>query len=300
VIADCVRRHIAVYSPHTALDAVQGGVNDWLCEGIGKGTAKPIVQHPPPGPKQLEIVTFVPASHVETVRRAMAQAGAGVIGNYVECAFTVPGKGTFRGSKETSPYVGRAGKLETVDELRTEMVCDSRRLGQVVEALRQTHPYEEPAFYIYPLAIPPQPFDDVTGSGRVLMLNRPITPRTLASRLKKHLGVKHLELVTPSRVDPENGPYTGLIKTVAVCAGAGHSVVSREEASYADAWFTGEMRHHEVLDAAQQGIVVVLAGHTQTERPYLPVYRKRIVAAGGGQGIEWLISQADTPPGAVV
>ncbi len=298
VIAECIRRRIALYSPHTALDSVQGGLNDWLCEGIGRGTPKPIIAVTERA-KQFKIVTFVPPSHVEKVRKAMAKAHAGVIGQYVECSFTTPGTGTFRGVEGANPYVGKPGRLESVEELRLEMVCP-KHLDYVIHALRGAHPYEEPAFDIFELAPPPQRFDDVTGSGRVLMLNRPITPRTLVNRLKKHLGVKHLELAVPSRIDPENGPYRGSIKTVAVCAGAGHSLLSRDGASYADAWFTGEMRHHDVLDAVQEGRVVVLAGHTQTERPYLPIYRQRILEAGGGKGIEWLISEADAAPGVVV
>jgi len=302
VIQECVRKKIAVYSPHTALDAAKGGVNDWLCEAMGQGTVRPIGIHRPRGEKQFKIVTFLPTSHVQAVRRRLSQAQAGVIGNYVECSFTTPGEGTFRGIEGANPYIGQAGRLESVRELRLEMVCRAGHLPGAIEALRRAHPYEEPAFDLYELTTPPPRFDEATGPGRIIQLKQPVMPQTLVRRLKKHLGVKHLELAVPTHLDrdPDTGRYRGRITTVAVCAGAGGLVVMRDEAGAADAWFTGEMRHHDVLEAVQRGRVVILAGHTQTERPYLPQYRQRIAAAGGAEQVQWLISEADIAPSRMV
>jgi putative NIF3 family GTP cyclohydrolase 1 type 2 len=89
----------------------------------------------------------------------------------------------------------------------------------------------------------------------------------------------------------------GKIHIVAVCAGAGGSVV-KNDACAADTYFTGEMRHHEVLDAVQRGKVVILAGHTQTERSYLPVYRRRLTRACGL--VQWIVSRSDRPPSKIV
>ncbi len=96
-----------------------------------------------------KVVVFVPAGSLDAVREAMASAGAGVIGNYSRCSFASPGRGTFKGEDGARPAVGEAGRLETVEEWRLEMVCPGERLPAVVAALKRAHPYEEPAYDVY-------------------------------------------------------------------------------------------------------------------------------------------------------
>src|SRR5690606_22385947 len=175
-IREAVRRNIAVYSPHTALDAAEGGVNDWLCDGIGKGKRRPI-RPAQCKSAQFKLVTFVPHEHADALRSALARAGAGVIGGYTECSFNLAGEGTFRGGAGTSPTVGKAGRFERVPELRIEMVCPQSALAAVVAALRETHPYEEPAFDLYRLELPPA--DATVGQGRVVELDRPVSAAAL-------------------------------------------------------------------------------------------------------------------------
>lgn len=282
LILEAVRRKIAIYSPHTALDAAAGGVNDWLCDGLGDGMRRPIRLSQPDGAVRYKLVTFVPHDYADGLRLALATAGAGQIGEYSHCSYGVAGEGTFRGGAKTKPAVGKPGRLERVAELRLEMVCPASRIVPVIAALRQAHPYEEPAFDLYRLeSTPPQD----QGQGRVLTLDRPLTANTLIKRVKDHLGVQRLDVAAP----------TGLtrIGRIGLCAGAGGSLLS--EAGDVDAFITGEMRHHDVLAARSGGVMVVLAGHTQTERPYLKQYRRRIVSQGGGW-LEWMISRADRPP----
>lgn len=293
IILELARRRIAIYSPHTALDAARDGVNEWLCAGIGKGKTYAIhpVEHG--SEDQYKIVAFIPAEHVARLRAAMSEAGAGCIGNYVECSFGAAGQGTFHGTNGADPFVGKTGQLEHVDEMRMEMVCQAGCLNRVIEELRKAHPYEEPAFDIYKLVPAPTPMYEEAGQGRSLTLDRPITVATLIQRIKKHLGVTRLDVAMPDKIAPD-GYSPGKIQIVAVCAGAGGSVL-KNEACVADAYFTGEMRHHGVLDAVQQGKVVILAGHTQTERPYLPVYRQRLTRACG-RGVQWIVSRRDRSP----
>ncbi len=285
LILQAAQHRVAVYSPHTALDAAQGGVNDWLCEGVGQGQAQPIRVAPPQAPQQYKLVTFVPHQQADALRIALAQAGAGVIGDYTHCSFGVAGGGTFLGGDTTNPTVGQRGRLECVDELRIEMVCPADRLDAVVAGLRQAHPYEEPAFDLYPLAPPPPLPQDQVGQGRVVALDRSVTPTTLINRIKAHLGVKLLEVAVPAGLKT--------ITRAGLCAGAGGSLL--KEAGAIQAFVTGEMRHHDVLTAMAGGVMVLLAGHTQTERPYLKTYRSRILDLGG-DGVEWIVSKADRPP----
>ena len=99
-----------------------------------------------------KLVVFVPPDALDAVRDALFGAGAGRIGGYERCSWYTEGTGTFLGGEATNPTVGEKGREERVPELRLEMVFPEERQVQVVGALRSAHPYEEPAFDIYPIA----------------------------------------------------------------------------------------------------------------------------------------------------
>lgn len=94
---------------------------------------------------------FVPQSHLEPVKQAVFAAGAGRIGDYDQCCWQVLGQGQFRPLPGSSPFLGRENEVEQVDEYRVEMVCADAVIAAAVSALRQAHPYEEPAFDVWPL-----------------------------------------------------------------------------------------------------------------------------------------------------
>jgi len=101
--------------------------------------------------KFLKIVIYVPKTHSDNIRKALAESGAGHIGNYDYCSFTTKGTGRFRGLEGTKPFIGELGKVEEVEEERIETILESEKLEKVLEAVRKIHPYEEPAIDIYPL-----------------------------------------------------------------------------------------------------------------------------------------------------
>jgi hypothetical protein len=100
---------------------------------------------------KVKIVTFVPSENADAVRDAIGQAGAGQIGEYGFCSYTVNGVGRFLPSENANPHIGQSGELEAVDEERIEVVCDRDKAKQVIAAMKSAHPYEEVAFDIYPL-----------------------------------------------------------------------------------------------------------------------------------------------------
>lgn len=99
----------------------------------------------------MKLVVFVPLSHADAVRQALGEAGAGRIGNYDFCSFSSRGIGRFQGNEKSHPTVGEAGKYESVEEERIEVVVPREILKVVVEKMKAVHPYEEVAFDIYPL-----------------------------------------------------------------------------------------------------------------------------------------------------
>ncbi len=103
--------------------------------------------------KKVKIVIFVPSSHADTIRQAMGDAGAGVIGNYTHCTFSTKGIGNYLPGEVARPFIGSVGKFESVEEERIEMVCNREKAKKVIEEMKKTHPYEEVAFDIYPLIL---------------------------------------------------------------------------------------------------------------------------------------------------
>ncbi len=279
ILIRAIRAGIPVYSPHTALDAAPGGVNDWLASGLGPGKTTPL--SPCLGPGEFKLVTFVPPGRADGLRAALARAGAGVIGDYRECSFNLEGTGTFFGGEGTSPVVGAKGRLERVREVRLEMVLPPSLLPRVARVLAEEHPYEEPAWDVYPLERKPLPG---AGQGRMVELRRPLSPAALVRRVKKHLGLRRVRAAFP--------PGMERVERVALCAGAGNQVL--QDARDAQVVWTGEMSHHAVLAHLAAGRGVILCGHTETERGYLPVLAERI--AGKLPGLQVVVSRKDRPP----
>ena len=96
-----------------------------------------------------QLCFYVPETHVEIVKQAVFSAGAGKIGNYEHCAWQTLGQGQFKPTAGSTPYLGSQGELETIPEFRVEMVCDESRIKAVIEALIESHPFEEPAFHYW-------------------------------------------------------------------------------------------------------------------------------------------------------
>lgn len=296
-ILGAIESGMAIYSPHTALDATPGGVTDWLCGMLGPEPAALEDEHAARAigdrralqphsfmrrEESHKIVTFVPKEHAEQVRNALASIGAGRIGDYSLCSYNLEGYGTFFGGESTNPAVGEAGRLETEPELRMEMVCPRAALPLAAAILREFHPYEEPAWDVYEMAAKP---DRSVGLGRRITLDRPAPPEELARRLKKGLGVDAVKLAEASS-DP--------IERIGVCPGAGASLLDAAIADDCQAFVTGEMRHHEVAAAVARGCSIILAGHTNTERGYLPIFAKRLKELA--PGVETIVSERDRSP----
>jgi len=267
---EAARAGVAVYSPHTALDAAPGGVNDWLADGLGQGDVRALKPRSVlPTSEQCKLVTFCPADAADRLRSALATGGAGRIGGYELCSFEISGTGTFLAGEGTSPRVGRRGGLQRVDEVRLEMVCPEASLALAVTTLREFHPYEEPPIEIYRLQ--PRPQRDI-GEGRRVVLDREVTLPELVERVKQLLGIDTVRVAAP-----EGAPSR--YRTIGLCAGAGGALRPAATAQGCELFLTGEMRHHDVMAANAEGCTVALAGHTSTERGYLPLLRNRLLEA---------------------
>lgn len=106
--------------------------------------------------KMVKLVVFVPETHADKIREAMSKAGAGLVGNYRSCSFSIKGIGRFLPLKGSHPAIGKIGKLEAVAEERIETVCWQKDLDKIIGEIKKVHPYEEVALDVYPLVLNPQ------------------------------------------------------------------------------------------------------------------------------------------------
>jgi dinuclear metal center YbgI/SA1388 family protein len=280
-IHDAVRRGVAIYSPHTALDVAPGGTNDVLCEAMGLTDARPLRVTSDTKAGHCKLVVFAPQDAAEKVSAAMFDAGAGRIGNYTRCSFLIPGTGTFFGEAGTNPAVGERGKLQRVEEIRIETIVPLLKVGAVVAAMRKAHPYEEPAFDLNQLAAPPEGL----GQGRVGEFKEPVDRAELVERIKRGMSIGHVLVA---------GPTAGSATKVACLAGAGGEHLKDALAERADVYVTGEVRHHDALRAAERGVTVICTLHSNSERAVLPRFKQRIEEKLPGFPV--IISEADRDP----
>ena len=279
-VFQCARAGIAIYSPHTALDAADGGTNDVLAAIAGVRDPRPLEYADTPGAPRCKLVAFVPAADVDRVADALFDAGAGRIGEYEKCSYRVSGRGTFFGGPSTKPTRGVRGRIENVDEVRLETVVPSDRIPHAIAALRIAHPYEEPAFDLYPLK--PEPTD---GIGRVGPLEKPTSLGALARRMKRATAAKRVQLVG----DPRKR-----IDRAVIVAGAAGSLPFRAALAPSDVVITGEIRHHDALAIQRSGAAAIALGHWASERPVLNPLAEALRARI--RSIRVVVSTADADP----
>ena len=259
LIARAVRRDIAVYAAHTSYDAAPDGVSVALAEALGLRGPLRVVS---PRGQLRKLVIFVPQENVDAVADALAEAGAGVIGEYTHCTFRTPGMGTFLGGEATDPYLGERSRLEKVEEIRLESVVPAHASDRAVAAAIAAHPYEETALDLYPV----EGYPAGCGYGRVGTLPGPMTSDDLRGHVSDRLG-------SPARLAADSGRR---IERVAALGGSGGSFVREAAASGAEAFVTGDLDYHDALLADSLGLTAIDAGHAPTELPSLKPLARRL------------------------
>jgi dinuclear metal center YbgI/SA1388 family protein len=288
VVAELVRSGISLYVAHTNADVPPCGVVDTLARALGLVDARPL--RPGAGPELDKLVTFVPVEQAETLVDALADAGAGAIGDYDRCAFVGTGTGTFRPLDGAHPYLGRPGEIERVAEARVEMVLPRTARDAVVRALLTAHPYEEVAYDVLELA--PTASRD-TGLGRVGTLPEATTLGVFARRVAAVLP----ETGGGVRVSGDRGRP---VSRVAVQAGAGDDLLEEARRSGADVYVTSDLRHHPASEARafDSAPALVDVSHWAAESLWLPVAQRVVAAelAERGLAVDSAVSAVCTDP----
>jgi len=263
LVKNAVEKGVNIISCHTNADSAEKGIASFLARSIGLEGFSPVE-----GSKRsrfVKIVVFVPPESIDAVSDAMADAGAGVIGEYTHCGFRTEGTGTFIPQKGAKPYSGELLKLNMENEIRLEMICPSYKVSKVVSSMISVHPYEEVAYDLYALENP-IPW----GIGRIGMLPEAEPCKGVIQRAS---GIISSE---PQQVIGDDGKKARL---VAVAPGDAEKLVSRVADRGADLLIAGEIGYHSALIAEEAGICVALYGHSESEKVFLKVASSELSSA---------------------
>ncbi|NXT00592.1 NIF3L protein, partial [Jacana jacana] len=263
LVVRALEHRIGIYSPHTAYDAIPHGVNNWLTKGLGACTSVPL--HPstaPSGPAQgTHRVEFCTDNneHLEMVLSKI------------------------KGIQEVSCLTTLPARVEGEERTRVSLNCSQKALLEVVALLSQN----SLLYHNTEILLLQKPLLPHTGMGRLCTLTEPVSLSDIIVRIKSHLKLPHIRLAMGMGKTQES-----LVKKAALCAGSGSSVLKGIEA---DLYLTGEMSHHDVLDAVANGISVILCEHSNTERGFLSELRD-MLASHLLNKINIIVSEKDRDP----
>ncbi|SDK54117.1 Nif3-like dinuclear metal center hexameric protein [Sediminibacillus albus] len=282
VIEKLIKNNITVYAAHTNLDITRGGVSDILADKLGIKETSVLV--PSGEDKLVKVAVFVPVDYTDSVREAMAVRGAGYIGNYSHCSFRTVGEGTFKPQEGTQPFIGSQDELARVEEEKLETIIPKSKLSDVLTALTEAHPYEEPAYDILPL----ENKGKSTGVGRLGNLPASMSLQELSNHVKTRLDVPTVRVV---------GNLEQEVRKIAVLGGSGEDFINQAYQQGADVYITGDLTFHEAQDAWQAGLNIIDPGHhvekfmKQAVKDYLQKLLQELQV-----DTEVIISKANTEP----
>ena len=248
-IIKAIKNDIAIYAIHTNLDNVEKGVSAKIADILGVKNCKIL------SPKKdllRQLVVYCPTSDAEKVRVALFDAGAGSIGNYDECSFSVKGEGTFRANKGCDPHIGNIGERHREKEEKVEVIFPRYLENSIISELKNAHPYEEVAYQIYILD---NIYENV-GSGIVGELPQEMDTQKFLALLKSNMKtscIRHTKLIKNQ------------IKRVAICGGGGSFLLSNAICTKADIFITADFKYHEFFDA-ENDIIIADIGHFESEQ----------------------------------
>lgn len=258
-VVKAIQHNIALYAIHTNLDNVQSGVNHKIGEMLGVENLQ-ILQ-----PKKNllhKLVVFVPKDHTGQVMDGLFAGGAGQIGEYSECSFQHPGKGSFLPSENTDPYVGKKGERHYEEEQRIEVIVESHNLGRCIASMKAAHPYEEVAYDVFNLANE----NPVVGSGMLGEYPEPMETAEWLKLVKNTFG--GMVRYTTSKSHE--------IRKIAWCGGSGSFLLDDAKAAGVDAFLSSDFKYHQFFEAENQ-LVIADIGHYENEQFTKELIHDRLV-----------------------
>lgn len=249
VVLKAIAHNIAIYSMHTALDNSKMGVNAKICEVLG--LKNPEILIPKKGVIK-KLVTYAPVAETEKVKSALFAAGAGEIGKYSNCSYSLDGVGSFMAGDLANPSVGKIGEIHFEKETQINVIYSFEKEKNVLEALFKVHPYEEVAYEVVTLENTNQ---DI-GMGMIGTLETEMEEQDFLLQVKHKMNasvVRHSQLLGKK------------VKKVAVLGGSGAFAIAAAKRAKADVFITSDIKYHQFYEAENE-LVIADIGHFETEQ----------------------------------
>lgn len=248
-VMKAIENKIAIYAIHTAWDNDFFGVNFKICEVLGLKNQKVLM----PKMRNLKQLTvFVPKDYSEKVKNAMFKAGAGNIGFYDECSFSVAGNGTFRPVEGSNPFSGTQNLREDANEDMISVIFEGFKQNKILSEMKSAHPYEEVAYQIYQL----ENENQYSGLGRFGEFENEMNEADFLTSVKEKFNLKVIR----------HSKFTGKkIKRVGVLGGSGASGIKAALGAKCDAYLTGDVKYHDFFQAENQMLLCDI-GHFESEQ----------------------------------
>ncbi len=249
VVIKAIANNIAIYSMHTALDNSKHGVNAKICEVLGIKNPKILI---PKAGTIKKLTTYAPTEASEAIKSALFGAGAGEIGKYSNCSFSLEGKGSFMAGEKANPSIGKIGEVHVEKETQINVIYSFEKEQKVLEALFNAHSYEEVAYEIFAL----ENINQDIGIGMVGTLEDETDEIDFLEYVKEKMNAS---VVRYSKLLGKK------VKRVAVLGGSGAFAISAAKKAKADVFVTSDLKYHQFFEAENQ-LVLADIGHFETEQ----------------------------------
>lgn len=251
---------LCIYSYHTNFDLADYSLNDYLAEQLGLKIISHLEKFG--SERYYKYVVYVPKGYENAIYKKCEEIGAGILGNYSSVSFTTEGVGRFRPMEGANPFIGKKGELEEVNEYKIEVLVEESKLKRLVEGIILVHPYEEVAYDLYPLK-----YEREFGLGRIATLEHPIGFNEFKKYICERLNVDSFRI---------NGEFNFIVDKVAILTGSGATYWKNCKSLGVNLLITGDMKHHDAIDAYENGVAIIDLGHYQTERIFMKYLQKAL------------------------
>ena len=248
-VIQAIQNDIAIYAAHTSLDNLKNGFNFMLADKLGLKDTQIL------RPKQdqlVKMVFFVPHDYAGKVRKAVFEAGAGIIGDYDQCSYNLKGQGTFRPGEGSDPYTGKQGEIHFEEEMRVETFFPTYKTNEVINAMNQAHPYEEVVYDLFPL----KNTDKDSGAGVIGKLEERMPEKDFLDLIKKQFNtecIRHTKFL-----------YS-FVSRVAISGGSGSFLLDDAISQKADVFISADFKYHDFFEADEK-ILIADIGHFESEQ----------------------------------
>ena len=248
-VLKALENKIALYAIHTAFDNDYFGVNYKICEVLGLKNQQVLM----PKKNQLKkLEVYVPTDSAEILRNALFVAGAGNIGFYDECSFTIQGDGTFRPLEGSNPVTGTHNERENANEVLINVIFEDYKTNQILFAMKENHPYEEVAYQLITL----ENDNQYTGLGRCGNLEQEMDELDFLTFIKQKFNI---DIIRHSSLNNKK------IRTIGVLGGSGASGIKAAMSAKCDAYITGDVKYHDFFSAEGKMLICDI-GHFESEQ----------------------------------